>query len=346
MSAEKIESGNAQDSSEIISAARRLLSLLPATDTSPETERTYRQELSRLIKKTRSPDQPESASPDRFWAAVCNTRSKNTYYRRVASVKYGLRTMLEGALLTEKVETLRFLIELKGKVDEAHGGCPISFPKRRHSKRQDIRGLPADWREAMLSEMKKTPHYLPSLVLACVGCRPEELSEGVRVVAARNEITLDIKGAKVKKDQGQPSRQVVYEINQNSHPLVLALHNKIWEEGVLVGDSREMMVRLAGKKSGFTSAIRAAGRKLWPRRKREITPYCFRHSAASDFKEHLDGDDVSAAVGHCVDATKSRYGQRQMSSGGLRPSSVKADRPIRPTSSSPKSKVKKRSNKI
>jgi integrase len=344
MSTINFETGIVKDDSEIFFRVRQLIEELPATDASIQTAQGYKREFSRLIKKARSLDQYET--PDQFWDIICNTRSKNTYYRRVAAVKYGLRIMLEGALRTGKIETLKFLIGLAGKVHEAQGQCPIPAPRPRHSKRQDIRGLPPDWREAMLVAMQKTPHYLPSLVLACVGCRPEEFSEGVRVVAARNEITLDIKGAKVKKDQGQPSRQVVYEINQNSHPLVLALHNKIWEEGVLVGDSKEMMVRLVGKKSGFTSAIRAAGRKLWPRRKREITPYCFRHMAASDFKEYLAGDDVSAAVGHCVDATKSRYGQRQMSSGGLRPSSVKADRPIRPTSSSPKSKVKKRSNKM
>lgn len=138
------------DPSEIVSASRRLLENLPTTDASPKTEKAYKVELSRLIKKARSPDQDQSESPDQFWAAVCNTRSKNTYYRRLAAVKFGLRIMLEGSLQTEKIESLRFLLGLARKLEEAQGTCPITNPKRRHSKRQDIRGLPPDWREAML----------------------------------------------------------------------------------------------------------------------------------------------------------------------------------------------------
>lgn len=315
------------DPSEIVSASRRLLENLPTTDASLETEKAYRVELSRLIKNIRSPDQPES--PDRFWAAICNTRSKNTYYRRVAAVKFGLRFMLEGSLRTEKIESLRFLLGLAKKLEEAQGTCPITNPKHRHSKRQDIRGLPPGWREAMFSEMQETTHRIPFLVLSVVGCRPEELKKGVRVVATRNALTLHILGAKVKKTQGQPSRQVTYDINPNAHQLVQALHREIWCEHTINADFREVEVRI-NNKSGFTSAIRRAGSRLW--RNRKITPICFRHAAASDYKEHLEPDQVSAAIGHCVDATKSRYGQRQMAgNGGLHPSSVRADRPIKPT---------------
>lgn len=332
MSTRKIESDITQSPAEIDFAARQLLSQMPATNTSIETEQAYRKELSRLIAKTRSPDHPQS--PDRFWAAVCDTSSKRTYYRRVAAVKFGLRIMLEGALRSERTDTLRFVIELSAKVNEAHGKCPIES-KRRHSKRQDIRGLPADWREIMLSEIKTTPHHLPFLVLAVVGCRAEELKKGVRVVATSSALTLHIQGAKVKEAQGQPTRQVTYEnIDANTNPLVQALHREIWSESLIDEDSYEVLIRIVGEKSGFSSAIRRAGHRLWPRRRSEITPSCFRHAAASDFKEHLSADDVSAAIGHCVDATRSRYGQRQMSSGnsGLQPSSVKAERVIRATS--------------
>lgn len=333
MSTEKTETELVQNLPGAILEARRLLSALPATNISPETEKAYRREVSRLISKTRSPDQLES--PDRFWAAVCDTQSKRTYYRRVAAVRFGMRVMLEGALRTEKIETLRFLIGLSKKVDEARGDCPIKAPKRRHSKRQDIRGLPSDWRESMAAEMKRTPHHRPFLVLAVVGCRAEELTKGVRVIATRNALTLHIQGAKVKETQGQPTRQITYEdIDANTHPLVQALHREIWSESIIDEDSLEVLIRIDGEKSGFSSAIRRAGHRLWPRRRNEITPSCFRHAAASDFKEYLAADEVSAAIGHCVDATKSRYGQRQMSSGnsGLQPSSVKAERVIRATS--------------
>jgi integrase len=88
-------------------------------------------------------------------------------------------------------------------------------------------------------------------------------------------------------------------------------------------------------KVNFTSALRRAGRKLWPRNKVEVTGYTLRHAAASDYKMFLSPDEVSQALGHCVDKTSSTYGQRQISrsSGGLQPSKIQAARSVKATKS-------------
>ena len=61
----------------------------------------------------------------------------------------------------------------------------------------------------------------------------------------------------------------------------------------------------------FSGAVRSAAKREWPRLKRTITPYCLRHQAAADWKADPDmaADDVSRALGHATDKTKSHYGQ-------------------------------------
>jgi integrase len=48
----------------------------------------------------------------------------------------------------------------------------------------------------------------------------------------------------------------------------------------------------------------AAGKRLWPNEPR-MTPYYLRHAFASDLKRgrHIAQDDISAAMGHCVNKT-------------------------------------------
>jgi integrase len=65
---------------------------------------------------------------------------------------------------------------------------------------------------------------------------------------------------------------------------------------------------------------------------RAITPYCFRHQAASDMKAdgQLDSGAISAALGHLSDATKSTYGHANMCKGrGVAPARVTAARAVK-----------------
>lgn len=60
-----------------------------------------------------------------------------------------------------------------------------------------------------------------------------------------------------------------------------------------------------------------AAAREWPKRKTTLTPYCFRHQLAADMKasEQLDSEEISAALGHLSDATKSTYGHANMCKG-------------------------------
>ncbi len=316
----------------VIKAARQRLKALPESRGSTATIKDYEIEFNRLVGESAARDHKD------LWASACKTDSKRTYYRRRAALKHVLRRQLQETLARqdqfqragdaaawyEEVGYLEGLIELANVIEDAKGQCPIAAPKPRHSKRQDLRGLPADWRERMLKGMSASKYRVPYLVAALSGCRPEELQNGVAVRLIDEKIELTVVGAKVKGTQGQPMRTVTYA--REGHPLVDELAKFLRERAVA---SATISVE---SKVAFTSAIRRLGRKLWPGRKSEITPYCLRHQAAADWKAYLDGDQVSAALGHAVDATASNYGQAQMSrGGGLRPEHVLAERAIKPT---------------
>jgi hypothetical protein len=86
------------------------------------------------------------------------------------------------------------------------------------------------------------------------------------------------------------------------------------------------------KQTNFRAAMTAAGKKLWPNGPR-VTPYCLRHAFGSDLKRsrHITQDEVSAAMGHCVNKTASYYGQFQIGKSGgdgLAPATISAARSI------------------
>ncbi len=330
-----------------IKIARDLIKNLPSSAASPATLDGYDHEISRLMTKN------HTRSPGELWSAICNTQSTRTYYRRIAAVRYFIRSNLELALRQQDrqqrdqqdgdgwlatVRAIESLLELH-RITEKHAGkCPIEDPARRHSKRQDLRGLPDDWREQMHDAMKMSKYKVDYLVSAVTGCRPHELQHGVRVCIDHEFIAFTIEGAKVKAQQGQPERTIKYSVN-SIHPLVKSLVDEMRLQ------QAEVAIVKVEKKENFTSALRRCGRKLWPRRRGEITPYCLRHAAASDFKHYLPPEDVSRALGHAVDATASIYGQRQMSSsgGGLQPAAISAVRAIKVTNGSKWLLVPKRS---
>lgn len=298
--------------------ARQLLDQLPApVNISASTKSEYEREFQRLLRKS------DSAAPDNLLSAAKDTSSPRTYYRRIAAIKYGLRNLAEKALERNKPEVLDYLESLHKLLNQQAGACPIVSPKSRHSKRRDLRGLPSTWRELMYGGFLKSKYRVPYLIMAITACRPEELqTPGVMVSKSSEMLTFTITGAKCKDSQGQPIREISYSIN-DPHPLVQSL---------LTDKEFKIDLISVSSKKNYTSAIRRVGRKLWARRKSEITPYCLRHAAASDFKDCLSPDEVSKALGHVASSTKSRYGQRQMSrSGGLKPSAVSASRSIKQT---------------
>lgn len=69
-----------------------------------------------------------------------------------------------------------------------------------------------------------------------------------------------------------------------------------------------------------------------PKRKATAIPYCFRLQVAADMKAdgQLDSGEISAALGHLIDATKSTYGHANMcKSRGVAPARMTAARQVK-----------------
>lgn len=322
---------------ETIRNARDLKKILKPSTASEATLKMYDREVHRLISKY------QTKSPDQLFAAICDTTSKRTYFKRLAAAKHFVQARLADALSEQdkrqrtgdtaawlsSVAVVDFILGLHRTIEQHRGSCPLVDPKPRKSKRRSLRALPPDFREQMHTAMRTSMYRLPFLVAAVTGCRPEEMETGVTVELDDTQITITIAGAKVKGiTQGQAWRKIGYDVD-TKHPLVRELLDELSTRQV-----RELSIDVQSKVN-FTSAIRRIGRMLWPKNKNEVTGYTLRHAAANDFKACLSPDEVSQALGHCVDKTASMYGQRQMSrsSGGLQPSKIQAASAVKATRS-------------
>lgn len=319
-----------------IKAAREVLARLPQSTASPTTKEGYILEAERLLRGN---------SLLEALASAANTTSPRTWYRRKASLQHFARERL-GQLLVDQDRLQR---ELRSASDEdprwedwgnltkrlavlvelveylPTGVCPLAKKVPRNSKRKALRGLPADWRERLMTRLHK--YRIPFLLAAITGCRPAELAKGIRIWIENDHLIAEISGVKVKELSGQPVRKLEWAI-PTGNQLVQSLLAVIQQHPQ--GDVMHVSIEDPRR---FSDAIRAAARREWPRRNASITAYCLRHAAASDNKAELPGHLVSAVLGHASEKTRSYYGQQQMSAkGGVACERVTATRPVKPRS--------------
>lgn len=210
--------------------------------------------------------------------------------------------------------------------------------KRVVSKRSHMRGLPQNWTELICATVGNR-YRLACIVMAITGCRPQELANGVKVHKNGSNIIFTVIGAKVKRNgkikkadkiidyyAGQEERQLTFDFDK-SNPLINLL---ITNEPKLQKKNHSMIIKFENKKS-FASAVREAGKKLWPNKKKNITPIMFRHQFSSNNKGSgtMDDQDLSAALGHIVTATKKKYGHFNQKRGGFVPVKVLASNPVK-----------------
>jgi integrase len=319
---------------ETVKKARSLLETITKSTANDKTKASYMSTTRAIFAGARTAES--------LIAAAMNTRKTSTWGARSAAMKYRTRDLIE-RLLQQQDQMQRALRSVAqddprwaqwgGVVRDIRVWATLlealkkaEFPPegrvRRHSKRQDMRGLPVDWRERIISRM---PNYAPAaLVAALTGCRPAELVMGVKLSIQDGELIAYIRGAKETEKTGQPWRKMCWPIDSTA-PLVRAAIELLNEERV---GGRIVQIQNA---RAFSGAVRSAGKREWPTRLASLTPYCFRHQAAADMKlAGTDSSDISAALGHCVDVTKSTYGHVGMGhAGGVAPSRVEAARPVR-----------------
>ncbi|MDG9886626.1 hypothetical protein N7650_27765 [Pseudomonas sp. GD04058] len=322
---------------EIVKTARQRINEMPPKKLTSSTDDGYVREYNRMVGE-------EGADPEKLWSAICATRSKSTYRRRVAATLHCCRIQLQEAIrrqdaaqrigdmnaVRHHVAVIEEVVEILSIVDGHKGQCPLENTVRRKSKRSDLKNLSSDWRNQLHKQFEGSKYELAYLVEAVSGCRPGELEKGVKVICSKENELLTVRidnGIKVTDQKGQPWREITYRIDQS--PLVRAL----FEVCQNIGSDTERIETFVQveKTSNWRASLSSAGQKLWPRLKFRICPYHLRNAAASDWKRHgLTDEDISAALGHCVNKTSSSYGQFQVGQGseGLRPCKVTAARTV------------------
>ena len=322
---------------EIVKHARALLASMPESLASEKTKAGYTRQFARLLMAGGSIEGVITSAKD--------TQKIATWFSRKAAVTHGAREMIVGILAAQdllqrdlrgvptddsrwlgwraKIKALKRFSRLLDAISKEEA-IPIEGRKNRHAKRVDMKGLPDDWRERIVERL---PKYRQAVLVAAVtGCRPSELVGGVQLSIEGGMLIATIRGAKTTAKTGQPTRKLWWPPDCES-PLVKALIKIVLEGQVVEG----LEVRIKDARA-FSGAVRAAGMREWSGRRSSITPYCFRHQAASDMKGSgtLSSGDISAALGHCSDVTKTTYGHRGMASGrSVCPVRVEAARPVR-----------------
>ncbi|QII98794.1 hypothetical protein GII23_01275 [Stutzerimonas balearica] len=316
---------------EIVRTARQRIKQLPSRSRSKATDDDYVREYNRMVGD-------EGADPEKLWSAICATKSKSTYRRRVAATMHCCRVQLQEALRSQdaaqragdmndlryRVAVIEGVIGILNIVERHKGRCPLENTVRRKSKRSDLKYLPSNWRNQLHKQLEGTKYELAYLVEAVSGCRPGELEKGVKVICSKGSGLLTIRvdnGVKVTDQKGQPWREITYRFDQS--PLVRALY-EVCRKDAPDTEKIETVVGIE-KTTNWRAALSSAGQKLWPRLQFRVCPYHLRNAAASDWKRAgLSEENISAALGHCVNKTSSNYGQFQIGQvgGGLSPAEV------------------------
>jgi hypothetical protein len=326
--------------------ARECVAMLPATMShepskarSSRTEAEYQRMAHVLLHRAQT-------LPGGLVAAVQDTGSARTFYKRMSALKFHCRLLvtqhLEGLSAAQNLdwerleEVLSRLHELLCALITLKQQGMTQPSRKRRSKRQALRGLPSTWREDLCERGAHGKYSDALLISALTGARPSEVVTGINTRLQYDEslgmetVCLYVTGSKVTAHQGQPHRFVAYAVD-DTHPLVAVLVKRL-----RAATNTELQIQI-GKAVNFTAELKRLGHCLWPEHAHAITATCFRHQWSADVKATGDVDAASRGLGHRSAKTRRYYGIAHQARDGhaLRPVRIEADLPVKVLRTSP-----------
>lgn len=287
--------------------AKRFGDKNPSENTLDEYMKLAKQLLLKKAKKKQS-----------LWHVIAETRSKHTYYKRIAAIRYYIlqmgsesaKTLMKEYCPIADSNIKKASVDVMELLNIIETSLKITFSKRL-SKRSALLGLPFDWMEQICNYNENSKYRDAFYVVALTGCRPGELKKGVSVTYelksdGESELTFKIFGSKVTADSGQEWRTITYKNLEN-----IAAFSKFLA-----------CIKAEGTKKihiespiNFTQEIRRIAKHLWPDHKSSVTAYCFRHQFSANLKNMKIGDDTSKALGHRSTKTRRLYGTASQARG-------------------------------
>lgn len=301
---------------------------------SPDTEHDYLRLGQSLLTRAK-------AAQGGLVGVVSDTRRPTTFQKRISALRFTLQQRqleLLGSIIEpvsdeqaqrliaafeEQIGHVQALIELRRR--------GVRGPRAlRNSKRRALSGLPADWRVQLCKRGRAGRYRAALLVAALTGCRPSELEKGIKVWLTRDATTgqthiyLEIAGAKVNREQGQPRRRLTFAMD-DPHPLVSMLKELLPDKA-----GAPVVIHIESAMN-FSAEVQRLAACLWPSHRHTVTAYCFRHQWAADAKRNGDAEAVSRGLGHLSSKTQRVYGTASQGRPphALKPSTIEADRSIK-----------------
>ncbi len=206
-------------------------------------------------------------------------------------------------------EGCRWAETIERMIAEDDWNLPNLRPRK--SKAAALAQLPAGWRETLLQHLKDKEHRFWQAVgvMACTGCRPEEVRLQVEIKTLdAGAVLFTITSAKAGK---QRLRKIFILEGDRFYDLAidLARANQI----IGLGGSGEKLAARLG------DSVSRACKKLFPKTKENISPYCLRHQLSADLKaSKVSPEQIAMALGHTNINTQSTYGKTRHGKGGRR----------------------------
>ncbi|MBO9432533.1 site-specific integrase [Sulfitobacter sp. R18_1] len=213
------------------------------------------------------------------------------------------------------------------------------------------------WKTALTDDYVSAQRCAIIATLMLTGCRPVELSARLGVTVelgeanGENTLTFTVKGAKTAPELGpelEAKGQALRRIEMTCQsPESIWLRDYIAQSGSARLEIKEattprspsgMWLSVAEQERRLTVSLgklmTRLGARAFPRQRKNVTPYVFRHALAADMKadEKISDEIIAACLGQQSTRTLQHYGG---SNRGRKLRSVRSQQIIRVTASSP-----------
>lgn len=251
----------------------------------PKTEVEYRR-LAAYFYKTRLAGQPLTPKAMADALKGCAGEYRPAYWRRLRNAIAFDMQMRGYSKAAARINATQNPLTASGDFSQV---------KPRQSR---VRRVSEVDEHALLTHLKERGDLAACAAIIAVkltGCRPAELGR-VQVDTATGNVWIE--GAK-KSHGGTRGADRLLQLPQR-------------EAGTLA-----QAIKLIGPVGPIQDRIRAAGKRLWPRRKAVPTLYSWRHQMGSDLKASgMERVEIAYVMGHQATASVDQYGDRRMGRGG------------------------------
>lgn len=208
------------------------------------------------------------------------------------------------------------------------------------SKKEQMRTLDDDWPDQIWSAVSAknggqgAAWRLAVAALAVTGARPAALEKGITFSFAnhdgRDVIEAHIPGVKLTSVRGQPEHMFSWSLRSDTH--------RVLELDALAGaiaDAPDQTLVVQYDAEAISTRLREVSKTIWPRRKNQVTGYCYRELLSSTAKAAgVPAEELAAALGHRSAESQGAYARagraERARGGGAKPwGSVAASVPVK-----------------